>query len=106
LPGTWDPGGFAVARRGAGKRAPKGRIGRVHGILEIPCGHTDVWLVREGKALLGFGRGGRRSTLCLKGAEVGQGLADGEVDTRIVNKRHDRGSGDPKGLREQKKKRA
>jgi hypothetical protein len=37
---------------------------------------------------LGFGRGGRCSTLCPKGTTVGQGLAGGEVGTRAVNKRH------------------
>jgi hypothetical protein len=32
-----------VARRGAGKRAPKGQIVQAHGILVIPCGHTGMW---------------------------------------------------------------
>jgi epoxyqueuosine reductase QueG len=48
----------------------------------------------------------RCSTLCPKGAVVGQGLADGEVGTRVVNKRHDAAPVILRGLRGQRKKRA
>jgi hypothetical protein len=43
-----------VARHGAGKRAPRGRIGRAHGILVIPCSHTGVWADVRRKTPTGF----------------------------------------------------
>jgi hypothetical protein len=43
-----------VARHGEGKRAPRGRIGRAHGILVIPCSHTGVWADMRRKTPTGF----------------------------------------------------